>query len=69
MLTDYLKANQVWINDGTGRFGDSGIRFGGGQFYRHAHLGDLDGDGDLDVFLATFGLREGPNEIWFNHGQ
>jgi len=27
-------------------------------------LGDLDGDGDLDVFIAAYG--SGPNEIWFN---
>jgi TolB protein len=66
VLTDYQKPNQVWVNDGMGSFSDSGIRFGDGQFYRHAHLGDLDGDGDLDVFLATFGIGEGPNEIWFN---
>ena len=29
-------------------------------------LADLDRDGDQDIVLATFGVREGPNEIWFN---
>jgi len=66
VLTDYQEPNQIWINDGTGHFVDSGFRFGNDQFYRHAHLGDLDQDGDLDVFLATFGMGGGPNEIWLN---
>ena len=66
VLTDYEQPNQIWLNDGQGQFADSGFRFGGGEFYRHAHLADLDGDGDLDIFLATFGLTRGPNEIWFN---
>ena len=66
VLTDYEQPNQIWLNDGAGRYSDSGFRFGGGEFYRHAHLADLDGDGDLDIFLATFGIGRGPNEIWFN---
>jgi len=36
-----------------------------------AALGDLNGDGTLDVFLAkgwTMGQRNTPNEVWFNDG-
>jgi uncharacterized repeat protein (TIGR01451 family) len=34
----------------------------------YAGLGDLDGDGDLDAFLAN-GLGNRPNEVWFNDGR
>lgn len=37
-----------------------------------AALGDLNGDGTLDVFLAkgwTMAQRNAPNEVWFNDGQ
>jgi hypothetical protein len=37
-----------------------------------AALGDLNGDGTLDVFLAkggTLAQRNTPNEVWFNDGQ
>lgn len=37
-----------------------------------AALGDLNGDGTLDVFLAkgwTMAQRNTPNEVWFNDGQ
>jgi hypothetical protein len=68
VITDYMNPCQIWVNDGKGQFTDSGFRFGGDQFYRHVHLGDLDGDGLLDVFLAAFGFGA-PNEIWFNRGQ
>jgi putative intracellular protease/amidase len=66
VFTDFERPNQIWINDGSGQYNDSGFRFGHDQFYRHAHLGDLDQDGDLDIFVATFGIDRGPNEIWFN---
>ncbi len=39
----------VWLNDGSGFFNDSGQSLHAG----YTALGDLDGDGDLDVYLAV----------------
>jgi hypothetical protein len=40
----------VFLNDGRGRFSESGQKTGGAVFYGHGcSLGDLDGDGDLDL--------------------
>ena len=57
--------NTVWLNDGAGRFADSGQRLG--ERWEHSAavaLGDLDGDGDLD---AIFG-NESANTVWLNDG-
>ena len=53
----------VWINDGAGRFTDSGQRLGDRGTTAVA-LGDLDGDGDLDAFTG----HDGPGEVWLNDG-
>jgi len=54
----------VWINDGTGRFSDSGQQLGS-TFFGWVILGDLTRDGSLDAFISNF---EQPNQIWFNDG-
>jgi hypothetical protein len=56
--------NQVWLNDGAGRFHDSGQRLSQADS-RAVALGDLDGDGDLDAFIGT----NGPAMVWLNDGK
>jgi hypothetical protein len=55
--------DQVWLNDGHGRFSDSGLRLGQGGSHTVA-LGDLDGDTDLDAFIAG----DQTASIWINDG-
>ena len=63
--------NKVWLNDG------GGIFTGGWQQDPSAgpldypegssvYLGDLDGDGDLDAFVANYAGQ--PNKVWLNDG-
>jgi len=57
--------NKIWINDGRGIFVDSGLALG--NYSSHGvNLQDLDGDGDLDAFVANYNGQG--NRVWLNNG-
>lgn len=60
--------NEVWINDSTGKFIDSGQRLGNSASNDVA-LGDIDNDGDKDLAIVN-AIRNSsvPIEIWLNSG-
>jgi hypothetical protein len=62
-------ADQLWINDGKGKFKDaskeSGIASSASKGLALA-IGDIDLDGDTDVYVAT---DTTPNQLWINDGK
>ena len=66
VTTNFSAANQIYLNDGSGGFTVPTPR---SNFptnnSEEAALGDLDGDGDLDAFVANYG---GANQIYLNDG-
>ena len=54
----------LWYNDGSGQFEESGIKLPLTRFARMA-AGDLNGNGNADLFVNNFGL---PSAVWLNDG-
>ena len=62
--------NEVWLNDGRGRFTSNGQSLGN-EYSGDVALADLDGDTDLDVFVINRWLdptAPGGGQVWFNNG-
>ena len=56
----------MWVNDGSGSFTDSGLDLKDGSIHESygVDLGDLDGDGDVDAFVANYNEY---NKVWLNN--
>ena len=70
-----FQSNELWINQGGAQLGETGNFMNDGEVYglsrtRDSAIGDLDGDGDLDVWAANaFALGSGAlsvTRLWFN---
>jgi hypothetical protein len=58
---------QVWLNNGSGSFSRSGPSFG--ALFPKLGIGDLDGDGDLDAFVAySSPSANNGMQVWLNDG-
>jgi len=66
-LGRHLSTNRVWFNDGAGTLTDSAQSIGSGYSRRGGAVGDVDGDLDLDVYMAT-DSTSGANELYINDG-
>ena len=62
-----VSSNKVWLNDGLANFTSNGQSLGV-RTSSGVTLTDLDGDLDLDAFVANSGYNDSPNTVWINNG-
>ena len=62
--------NSLWINDGTGMFtdGTKGLPGQDNQFHYNPGVCDVDGDGDLDVWIDNMGPSPRGEQLLINDG-
>jgi len=68
IITNFGQADEVWLNDGSANFTFHQNLFASGspdQRSLRSDVGDVDGDGDLDVFIVM--LNQG-DRVWLNNG-
>jgi hypothetical protein len=67
IFANRLSRNRLYVNDGSGVFWDASLsQFpGDGGNTRGVIMGDVDGDGDLDVVFAN---KDGQNRLYLNDG-
>ncbi len=67
VANDYLQGNRVWLNQGARKVAWQASSLTAARrsevIPASVSLGDLDGDGDLDAFVAN-----DPNQVWLNQG-
>jgi hypothetical protein len=66
-VSNYVGTNKLYINNGEGLFTDSSPNSGlaGGGWSKGPSFGDVDHDGDLDLYL---GSCQSPNKLYLNDG-
>ena len=66
------KTIKIWLNNGQGKYTDSGKEFGGGVM-ANCCTGDIDGNGTIDIITSGWYVKDDtstpcPNQIWLNDG-
>ncbi len=71
--TSYALPDQLFIGSGSGTFTDRSVDLAGNpqRPSNGSTTCDVDDDGDLDIFVATYGVsvERGHNILWINDGQ